>query len=110
VTDRLAQLGFTVDTAEPDVRVRYWLETNKKKVHIDSSQGKSKWDPTDVETAIRVGSHQETVLILEMFDAETSALLWRAKCTHVQGPPDKREQSIYETVERLFEKYPTEIE
>jgi hypothetical protein len=110
VTDRLAQLGFTIDIAEPDVRVRYRLETSKKKVHFDSSQRISKWDPTDVETAVRVGSHEETVIALEMFDTETNALIWRAKCTHVQGPPDRMEESIYDTVERLFQKYPTEIE
>ncbi|HLE21766.1 MAG TPA: DUF4136 domain-containing protein, partial [Vicinamibacteria bacterium] len=64
---------------------------------------------TDVETTVRLGDHKEMLLIVEMLDAKTDALVWRAQCSHRKPSPDLAAKSIRETVERLFEKYPTKL-
>lgn len=107
VSRKLEELGFEPDSASPDVRIVYRLETGKKKVHVDSRQRQSVWDTTDLETTIALGGHKETYLVLEMFDTETGALLWWAKCSHLQPTANRVEKSLYNTVERLFKVYPS---
>ncbi|MFQ5789056.1 MAG: DUF4136 domain-containing protein [Acidobacteriota bacterium] len=107
IEKKMKQLGFTTRKANPDVRIRYRLET-KKKVESRSTQRKSVWDLTDVETNILIERYREAVLTLEMFDAATNVVVWHVRCTHLLAPPDKAEKSINEAVERLFDKYPTE--
>jgi len=106
VSRKLEELGLEPDSASPDVLIGYRLETGKKKVHVDSRQRESVWDTTDLETTIALGGHTETDLVLEMFDTKTDALLWWAKCSHVQPRADRVEKSLYNTIERLFEVYP----
>jgi len=107
VSQKLEKLGFEPDNATPDLRIAYRLETGKKKVHVDSHQRESIWDPTDLETTLELGGHKETYLVLEMIDTETGALVWWAKCSHVQPTADRVEKSLYDTVERLFGVYPS---
>ncbi|GMR22195.1 MAG: hypothetical protein BMS9Abin37_0528 [Acidobacteriota bacterium] len=106
VSRKLGELGLEPDSVSPDVQVAYRLEVGKKKVHVDSRQRESVWDTTDLETTIALGGHKETFLVLEMFDTKTGALLWWAKCSHVQPTADRVEKSLYNTVERLFKVYP----
>jgi len=109
IADKLEEAGLSPKTSGPDVRIRYRLESENKKLHADGTQRRSPWDPTDVETNVRLGDHKEMLLIVEMFDAKTDALVWRAQCSHLKPSPDLAAKSIRETVERLFEKYPTKL-
>ena len=109
IADKLEEIGLSPKTSGPDVRIRYRLERENKKLHVGGTQRKSPWDPTDVETTVRLGDHKEMLLIVEMLDAKTDALVWRAQCSHRKPSPDLAAKSIRETVERLFEKYPTKL-
>ena len=106
VSRKLQEIGLEPDNENPDLRIWYRLETDKKKVHVESRQRESRWDPTDLETTIALGGHEETFVVLEMTDTETGALVWWAKCSHVQPTADRVEKSLYDTVERLFEVFP----
>lgn len=109
IADELEEVGLSPKTSGPDVYIRYRLESENKKLHVGGTQKKSPWDPTDVETTVRLGDHEETLLIVEVFDVKSNALVWRAQCSHRKASPDIAAKSIQETVERLFEKYPTRL-
>lgn len=106
VSEKLLELEFTPDTENPDVWILYRLEEDQQKLHVNSQQRDSVWDPTDVETTIALGGHKETYLVVEMVDTETGQRIWRAKCAHRQPTPDRVERSLYKTVDHLFETYP----
>lgn len=105
VAEKMEERGFHIDTMRPSVWIRYRLE-KRSKVQSSSAQKESVWDPTDLETRVRVERYKEGSLSLEIVDAATNIILWRAQCTHIQGTPDKAEQEINETVARLFTEYP----
>lgn len=109
IADELEEIGLSPKTSGPDVYIRYRLQSENTKLHVGGTQRKSPWDPTDVETTVRLGDHEETLLIVEMVDVETNALVWRAQCSHRKASLDVAAKSIQETVERLFKKYPTRL-
>lgn len=110
VSDKLQELELSLDTNNPEVQILYRLEQEQQKLHVNSRQRDSVWDPTDLETTIALGGHKETYLVVEMVDSETGQRIWRAKCAHLQPTPDKVERSLYETVDHLFEAYPANEE
>lgn len=110
VTGALEEVGLKIDTTNADVRLLYQLEVEQKKLDVESRQRDSAWDPTDLETTVSFGSHEQTYLSLTMFDAETGRQIWRARCAHPQPTADKVEPSLYKTVEHLFETYPKDTE
>lgn len=106
VADKLKERGLTPDTMHPDLRVIYRLEVKQKKLHVSSRQRESVWDPTDVETSVALGAHEEAFLVVELWEAGTSRRIWRAKCAHQQPTADRVAPSLFATVEHLFENYP----
>jgi hypothetical protein len=106
VSKSLESRGLTLDPTKPDVRISYRLETEQKIIDVGSRQHQSPWDPTDLETNVAVGGHEEAYLIIEMYETATGKRIWRAKCSHPQPTPDKVERSLYQTVEHLFAAYP----
>lgn len=87
---------------------RYTLAAEQKKLHVDSRQSPSEWEPTDLETTLALGGREESYLVVEMFDSATGERIWWARCVHAQPTPDRVERSLYETVEHLFASYPEE--
>ncbi len=104
--NEMKELGFTIDTAKPQLRVLYRLET-KKKLDTTSRQRQSTWDPTNIKTEVDFGRKELGTLTIELYDAETNVRLWRASVTEILGTPDKAEKQINRVVGRLFEKYPS---
>jgi len=109
ISKEMEALGFRVDTVKPDVRVQYRVHTSSK-VQADSSQKRSAFDSANLKTdfvfATGTRRHYGT-LIVEMYDANTNVLLWRATTTRELPTPDKAEKAINEVVKTVFTAYPT---
>ncbi len=110
IQKEMEDVGFRVDTVKPDVRIQYKVRTGSK-VEATGNQRQSTFDQTNLQTdfVFASGSRQQYgTLILEMFDAATNTLLWRATTSQQLGTPDKAEKTINEVVRRAFTRYPTE--
>jgi hypothetical protein len=102
-------VGFRVDTVKPDVRIQYHVRTGSK-VQATGNQRQSTFDQTNLQTdfVFASGSRQQYgTLVMEMFDASTNVLLWRATTTEQLSTPDKAEKTINDVVKRAFTRYPT---
>ena len=109
IQKEMEKAGFRVDTVKPDVRVQYQVRTGSK-VEAAGNQRQSTFDQTNLQTdfVFASGSRQQYgTLTLEMFDAATNILLWRATTTEQLSTPDKAEKTINEVVQRAFTRYPT---
>jgi hypothetical protein len=110
IQKEMEDVGYRVDTKRPDVRVLYTVATSSK-VQAAASQTRSAYyDPTDVVTdfVFASGSKQQYgTLTVELFDARTNALAWRASTTQQLGTPDKAQRIIDHAVKTVFTKYPT---
>lgn len=109
IQHELEEIGYRVDTKRPDVRVLYTVSTSSK-VEAASSQTRSAFDDANLVTdfVFATGSkRQYGTLTVELFDARTNALVWRASVTQELGTPDKAQRTINEAVKRVFTKYPT---
>ena len=110
IQKEMEDAGFRVDTKRPDVRVLYTVSTSSK-VEAAASQTRSAYyDPTNLVTdfVFASGSKQQFgTLTVELFDARTNVLAWRASTTQELGTPDKAQRIINDAVKRVFTKYPT---
>jgi hypothetical protein len=109
IQKEMEDVGFRVDTVKPDVRVQYQVRTGSK-VQATGNQRQSTFDQTNLQTdfVFASGSRQQYgTLVMEMFDAATNVLLWRATTTEELSTPDKAEKIIKEVVRRAFTRYPT---
>ena len=53
-----------------------------------------------------IGERVSGMLVLEMFDARTSKLLWRAYCHDRINDMTKRDKIINDVVKKAVEKFP----
>jgi hypothetical protein len=109
IQKELEDLGYRVDTKLPDVRILYKVGTSSK-VEAASSQTRSAFDDANLVTdfVFATGSkRQYGTLTVELFDARTNVLIWRASTTQELGTPDKAQRIINSAVKRVFTKYPT---
>jgi hypothetical protein len=109
IQKELEALDLSPDVTKPGVRIQYRVET-RKKIEAASTQKESVWDRTNLTTDFIFERQNLGTLTIEMFDAETNALVWRASTTQKLGTPDKAEKIINEAVKRLFTKYPKKEE
>jgi len=113
IQKEMEDVGYRVDTKMPDVRVLYTVGTSSK-VDAAATQTRSAfYDPTDVVTDFVFASgskKQFGTLTVELFDARTNALVWRASTTQELGTPDKAQRIITNAVKTVFTKYPTKEE
>lgn len=109
IQKEMEDIGYRVDTKRPDVRILYTVGTSSK-VEAASSQTRSAFDDANLVTdfVFATGSkRQYGTLKIELFDARTNALIWRASTTQELGSPDKAQKIINDAVKRVFTKYPT---
>ncbi len=113
IQKEMEDVGYRVDTKRPDVRVLYTVATSSK-VRAAASQTRSTYyDPTDLVTDFVFASgskKQYGTLTVELFDARTNTLVWRASTTQELGTPDKAQRIIDNAVKTVFSKYPTKEE
>jgi hypothetical protein len=113
IQKEMEDLGFSIDTAKPSLRVLYRVST-KRKVEAASSQKRgTRFDPTNITTDFVFGtgtSQNVGTLIIELYDGATNALVWKGTTTQTLGTPDKAEKIITEAVKRVFTKYPAREE
>jgi hypothetical protein len=107
----LTAKGLTETTTNPDLMVTY-LAGARTRTEIEATPyplGPGPywvggwWEPGYVDWWTR--TYNEGTLIIDLIDARTKALLWRAYVKSEVNPPVSQEQ-INKAVAKAFEKYP----
>jgi hypothetical protein len=110
IQKEMEDLGISIDTAKPSLRILYRVSTKRRVEAASSQKRETSFDPTNITTDFVFGkgsSQNIGTLIIELYDGATNALVWKGTTTQALGTPDKAEKIINEAVERVFTKYPT---
>jgi hypothetical protein len=108
VSDALAARRITIDEVDPDFLVVYYLGQNEeidvKRYGYEYSGSYGGWGG-----AIDVTEYREGTLVLDLIDAKTMVLVWRATAQRTQlknSTPDDTRVRIREAVKKMFAAYP----
>ena len=104
VDQQLAARGFTA-AANPDVYVATHVVTHEQKELVASGFGGG-WGFGGYGTA-SVETYVQGTLVVDLYDAQTKKLVWRAKATQtVSEKPEKNTAKVNKMLARMFEQYP----
>jgi hypothetical protein len=92
-------------TATPGLRLRYFGKVATK-IYGESHQVESPWQPSNLRTVVDIKSVKEGTLILELSDARSGSVVWRAASSEALGRPDVVEDQINDVVKRLLQDFP----
>ena len=108
ISDELAARRITIDEVDPDFLVVYYLgqdeEIDVKRYGYEYSNSYEGWGG-----AIDVTEHREGTLVLDLVDAKTMVLVWRATAQRTQlknSTPDDTRVRVREAVKKMFAAYP----
>lgn len=109
---QLASKGFArvATSASPDVLVAYHasFDKNLEINGFSTGWGGFRWGGSRTGTA-RVDEILIGTLAVDMVDAKTKTIVWRAMASKeidVKASPEKRDRNITRAVEKLFKNYP----
>lgn len=102
----MKQLGYRIDTVNPEVRIRYRLEL-REHVRGTSTQQRSVWDDANSTVQIDFNRVKEAHFSIQFVEAESNFFLWQAEGTYPAGTPDRAAILIDRAVEDLFKQYPS---
>ena len=105
IQDQMKAHGFRIDTVKPEMRIRYRVQLTEK-LKGRSSQKRSVWDDANATVSIDFSREKEATLGIELIDAETNFILWRAEGTYRLGTADRAPKQIEEAVLDLFSRFP----
>ena len=104
VDQQLAAKGFTM-AANPDVYVATQVVTREQKELVASGFGGG-WGFGGYGTA-SVETYVQGTLVVDVYDAQTKKLVWRAKATDTASDkPEKNTAKINKALAKMFERYP----
>jgi hypothetical protein len=95
--------------AVTDVFVHY-QGSRDKKVRGTPSQRESNWQPSNPTFQIDFSRVEVGTLVIELWDARTKDIVWRAKAAEVIRREDQPEDLINQVVKRMLSRYPPKPE
>ena len=110
--EQMRKRGLQPDDASPDVFVTFFLsgtERQEERTVIDAGSWWTTgygWYVPPVWTHTETSYYLEGMLVLDMVDAATSKLLWRAYCRDTIKDFRERHNNIRSAVKKAFEKFP----
>jgi hypothetical protein len=107
VERELEAKGFTKgeSAAATDIFVHY-QGSRDKKVRGTPSQRDSNWQPSNPTFQVDFSRVEVGTLVVELWDAKTKDIVWRAKAAEVIRREDQAEEVINQAVKRLMAAYP----
>jgi Spy/CpxP family protein refolding chaperone len=103
---QMKELGYRIDTVNPEVRIRYRLEL-RERLQGTSTQTRSVWDDANSTVQIDFNRVKEAHFSIQFVEAESNFFLWQAEGTYPAGTPDRAAILIDRAVEDLFKQYPS---
>lgn len=103
---QMKELGYRIDTVNPEVRIRYRLEL-RERVQSTSTQKRSVWDDANSTVQVNFNRVKEAHFSIQFVEAESNFFLWEARGTYPVGTPDRAAILIDRAVEDLFKQYPS---
>jgi uncharacterized protein DUF4136 len=104
VDQQMAAKGFMA-AANPDVFVATHVITHDQKELVATGFGPG-WGFGGYGTA-SVETYVQGTLVVDLYDAQTKKLVWRAKATEtVSDKPEKNTAKINKALAKMFEQYP----
>ena len=103
---QMKELGYRIDTVNPEVRIRYRLEI-RERVQGTSTQKRSVWDDANSTVQIDFNRVKEAHFSVQFVEADSNFFLWQAEGTYPAGTPDRAALLIDRAVEDLFKQYPS---
>jgi len=107
VNTQMAAKGFTGDDANPDILANYYAGA-KDVVQVNDlgyGYGYHGWAGGGVD----VSTYTEGTLVVDLFDAQTKQLVWRAVAQGAVSPgasPEEQEAKVNSVVAQMFAAYP----
>lgn len=108
VNGQLAMKGMSEDPQNPDFFVTFFVG-QRERTEIDTFGYASapRWRAGWGDVMVR--NHREGTLVIDIIDAKTGRLAWRAYCTDTVTDPKHLEKQINKAVEKAFKKYPPDL-
>jgi hypothetical protein len=110
--EQLRKRGLHPSDASPDVFVTFFIsatEKQKERTVIDGSPWWTSgygWYGSPVWTVTETEYYTDGMLVIDMVDASTSKLLWRAYCSDTIKDFRERHNNINSAVKKAFENFP----
>jgi Domain of unknown function (DUF4136) len=116
IESQLAAKGLTKNDAKPDVTVIYHVAFDKQKNITAYSTGGGpygyRWGGGWGTTDVRVNEILVGTLVIDVADANKSAVVWRGmgvKEVDVQAKADRRDKNINNAVQKILKDFPPKI-
>jgi len=106
----LMKKGLRPAEGSPDVFVTFILSAEDRKevrtITEFTSGGWYGWYAPPVWTRTEIDYHLAGMIVLDIVDAATSKLMWRAYCTDTIREMRKRDENISSAVKKAIDRYP----
>ena len=105
VMEQAAAKGMRQVSNDPDAYVTYFIGA-KDRTEVDTfgyaagPRWRTGW------TDVMVRNYKEGTGIVDIIDARTNQLVWRAYCPDTVKDPKDREKKVHSAAKKAFEKYP----
>jgi hypothetical protein len=106
---QLMKRGFEPDDVSPDIFVSFFLlakDASQLKTTVESGWGGWGWYAAPAWAITEVEYYKEGMLVIDVVDAGTSKLLWRAYCGDQIKDMRNRDKNINSAVRKAFERFP----
>jgi hypothetical protein len=107
---QLMKRGFQPDDSSADIFITFFLlsrEDQRLKSTMDAGWGSEyTWTGLPYSTTTQVEQYLRGMLVIDIVDAHTSKLLWRAYCGDEVKDFRKRDKNITSAVRRAFDRFP----
>jgi hypothetical protein len=105
----LMKRGFQPDDASPDIFVTFFLLTKEaQEIKTTMESGGYGWYAYPAWTVTTVEPYIKAMLVIDIVDAATSKLLWRAYCGDKVKDWRNRDKNANSTVRKALDKFPPE--
>ena len=105
VNGQLAMKGMSEDPLNPDFFVTFFVgQSERTEIDTFGYASAPRWRAGWGDVMVR--NHREGTLIIDIIDAKTGRLAWRAYCTDTMADPKHLERQINKAVAKAFKKYP----
>lgn len=108
INGQLSMQGMREHQQNPDFFVTFFVG-QRERTEIDTFgyAAAPRWRAGWGDVMVR--NHREGTLVIDIVDAKTGRLAWRAYCTDTVNDPKDLEKKINKAVEKAFKKYPPEL-
>jgi len=108
--EQLMKRGFQPVEDSPNVFVTFFILTKEGqeiKTRYETGWGAGTyWYGVPTWTVTEVEQYLRGMLVIEILDASTSKLLWRASCGDKIKDPRNRDKNVNDAVKKAFDRFP----